>query len=810
MTYVLPLPEITIADADRVGRKAAVLGELRAAGFPVPPGFAVTIDGCHATDEVIAAEVRAALEQVGDCVMVVRSSGIEEDLAGMSFAGQYESILGVRGVPAVVAAIRTCWASAISKRVLAYRERRRSTEDTGGGPHETAGTAAMGVLVQAMVDPVAAGVAFSSNPITGDHTEAVLSATRGLSDQLTAGEVSAEEWAVRGDDAVRTGSVPGRGPVVDAAQARQVARLSRRVAGYLGGPQDIEWAADGATLWVLQARPITALPAPGAPPVPIPIAAPPGYCVRHPSLDRPWTALERSVFLPVFDRALPHIVRYTTGLSPSAHCVGGWVYMSVPPDSAEAFAARLERIAADIAAGRPEQLIRTWHETWKAELAREIGRLGQVDLGCLPDSELDSHIRAVVELFTVLHDRYFQLTGAGIAVSAAASRTCTELLDWSPEQAAQLRGGLAGDHMSATVELARLAQLAADRPALRHFLDSGEADPGRLAAIDADFAARFAGYLRTHARRCIGFDLTQPTLAERPAILLSLLRTRIHRPYDFAAESEARRARVGRAVTEARAALAERGAAERDRFEAAAQAMASAAPVRDEKAHYAACVWALLRYTALELGRRLVDRGLTDRADDALHLELDEARAALCGTVEQRARVRHHRGQYAWALAHPGPPGYGQPPPPPAVAPDLPLSPGARQVMRAAIASMSAMQAAPAAGGGEGALRGLPASAGSYLGPVRVIRSVAEFGKLRDGDVLVCPETTAQWSLLFPSIGALVTDRGSMLSHPAILAREYAVPAVLATGAGTAQLRDGELVLVDGSAGVVRRAAPTS
>jgi len=110
-------------------------------------------------------------------------------------------------------------------------------------------------------------------------------------------------------------------------------------------------------------------------------------------------------------------------------------------------------------------------------------------------------------------------------------------------------------------------------------------------------------------------------------------------------------------------------------------------------------------------------------------------------------------------------------------------------------------------------LRGLAVSPGRYLGPVRVIRNITEFGKLRHGDVLVCPETTAQWSMLFPSVGALVTDRGSLLSHPAIIAREYGVPAVVATETATSVLRDDQLVIVDGSTGVVRTvsslAAPT-
>jgi pyruvate,water dikinase len=99
----------------------------------------------------------------------------------------------------------------------------------------------------------------------------------------------------------------------------------------------------------------------------------------------------------------------------------------------------------------------------------------------------------------------------------------------------------------------------------------------------------------------------------------------------------------------------------------------------------------------------------------------------------------------------------------------------------------------------DGAVTGIPASPGSYTGPVRVIRSEAEFDRLRAGEVLVCPITSPVWSVLFPSIGALVTDTGGILSHPAIIAREYGIPAVVATGNGTVTLHNGQLVTVDGT-----------
>ena len=160
-------------------------------------------------------------------------------------------------------------------------------------------------------------------------------------------------------------------------------------------------------------------------------------------------------------------------------------------------------------------------------------------------------------------------------------------------------------------------------------------------------------------------------------------------------------------------------------------------------------------------------------------------------------------GERAWALAHPGPASYGTDPGPPPSMEALPAP--ARQAMKALLWGVECIVGPHRAGESDDGLRGLAASSGCYTGPVRIIRDEKEFGRIRAGDVLVCPTTSPVWSMLFPSIGALVTDTGGILSHPAIIAREYHVPAVVAARQATALLRDGETVTVDGTAGTVER-----
>ena len=780
MRYICRLEATGLGDADAIGRKAAVLADLTAAGFRVPAGFAVEA-AARFDEAVLADELATALRELGDGPVAVRSSGVAEDLAGRSFAGQYESVLDVRGLDAVLEAIHTCWASADADRVAAYRG-----DDERGE---------MGVLIQRMVPADAAGVAFSANPVTGDPDEVLVSAVKGLADRLVGGERTGDEWRVRDGQAAQ---VAGAGSAVDAEQVVAIAALARAVAAHYGTPQDIEWAYAEGSLFLLQARPITTPHAVAQ--IPIPIEQPEYFSVRDANTARPWTRLQTSLFLPVFSDAAQHVFRFTTGGTPYASSIGGWTYLTNPPVAPAEQLRRLERNAARLEAGEPRALVERWNAEWKPAFRDRLATLRAVAPADLDDAALRAHLGELIVLFGRLHDVYFRLTGAAIVLLAELGVACRDLLGWTPAQTLRLRPGLRGDHMAVTAELAGLARTAATRPAVRALIVECPPDAERrLDEIDPEFAAAFRRYRDAHGHRTVGFDLTQPTLAEQPGVLLNLLRAQLDDPLDLTRERAARQARRDAALAEASLV----GEA-RQRFEAALAGSDLGAPVRDEKVYYAVSLWALLRYALLDLGSRLAAAGLVDRPDDVWHLHLSTALAALDHGAPLHEEVRLGRGRHAWAVAHPGPPFYG---PPPTGAGDVgSLSPGARHVADLAQWSMSLRGFSSASSAEGDGLHGLAASAGLYTGPARVIRDITEFGKLRRGDVLVCPETTAQWAVLFPSVGALVTDRGSVLSHPAIISREYGVPAVLATGNATTTFTDGQLLTVDGTTGVVRRA----
>ena len=212
----------------------------------------------------------------------------------------------------------------------------------------------------------------------------------------------------------------------------------------------------------------------------------------------------------------------------------------------------------------------------------------------------------------------------------------------------------------------------------------------------------------------------------------------------------------------------------------------------------------LLRLAALELGQRLASRGQVARRDDVFFLEPAEARDALRSGGDHRELIARRSGEQAWVLAHPGPPAYGNDPGPLPSFEGLPVEAQlAMNALRWVLDRIFGPPPPPDLPGQGALLRGIGVSAGSYTGPVRIVLDEAELSRIQSGDVLVCPITSPVWSVLFPTIGALVTDTGGMLSHPAIIAREYRLPAVVATGLATRLLRDGQTVTVDGTDGTV-------
>jgi pyruvate,water dikinase len=507
--------------------------------------------------------------------------------------------------------------------------------------------------------------------------------------------------------------------------------------------------------------------------------------------------------------------------------VDGWVYYAVVPVGGKArkpppaflvpLALRLvpemrRRVAAlrrDNANDYWERSIADWFAFREQELLDEADRLLTADVASLDDAALAQLTRQAVDHAGACMKEHFHCHGAGIAAISTLGRELTAEHGFTTAEFAGLLTGLSdattgpAASQQAIVEAVIAAQ---GSDALRRATDLAQ-----VRAIDETVAKALDGYLTTWGRRAIRYQVAYPTVAERPDWVLAALKAQLARGPDTAARQDAHSAT--RAAAEARVLSALGDNAETRRRMALAQ---TAAPLREgnETATVALPV-AAVRRIGTEVGRRLAERGLLDDIDHIFDLEIDEAVAALAGAPSGPADVRtlaRERNVARTADAPEPPASYGNPIAPP----DLAAFPkDVADIMGALLWLVQKAGVSESGDDGDAAAltrrtvhgdaEGTAASPGTYEGPVRVILGEHEFDKLQDGDVLVCPITSPIWSMLFPQVGALVCDAGGPMSHPAIIAREFGIPAVVGTERATTTFRDGERVSVDGTTGVVTR-----
>ncbi len=809
-----------------------------------------------APSPAVAEAIRSAVEALGADRLAVRSSAPDEDGAEHAFAGQLESFLGVApaDVPQRVADV---WRSAFAPRVWAYRAAR----GIAGAPHPPA------VLLQSIVDARAAGVAFTADPVTGDRATCVVAAVHGLASALVDGRADAETLRVDADGRVteRTPSdqpamdrpaaggvaevpAPG-GDVLSDAEAAAVAALARRAEAAFGAPQDVEWAFDAdGTLWLVQSRPITTLGKAESGPAPQ-TAQPTGNRdgshasshTPHSPSTRLWdnsniaesyggvtTALtysfarrayaavyrafvrllrvpearveaERATFEQMIGRidgrvyynlgAWYRVLALLPGYRLNAPMMEGMMGVREPiPDALRPDPPAVGRVrdALDLAgsvwgllAARVglARLSRSFYARLDEALA-----VGSDAVAAMPLDALAAHYRTVEAR---LLDRWDAPLVNDFVAMIAFGTAGTLAERWIGPGA--LGGLLAGDGDVVSAEPARrvhvmAATVAGDDEAIAR-LRQGDGAP--LGDAVADYLARFGD-------RCLDeLKLESPTLADDPSPLLHAVAATAERmaagavPPTGGAEADVRRAAEARM----RAALA--GHPLR-RLVFGAVLGEARARVRDrENLRFERTrVFGHARAIVRAMGARLVEAGRLDRADDVFHLDLAE----LLGGVDGTATGADLRGLAAVRRAETDAWRAGPPPP------DRFTTDGA-----VLTAPRIPTAAAPPV---TGEVRiGLGCCPGVVEGPVRVVRDPRGVA-LAPGTILVAERTDPGWILLFPACAGLIVERGSLLSHSAIVARELGIPAAVSVAGATAWLADGDRVRLDGATGRVERLAP--
>ena len=298
-----------------------------------------------------------------------------------------------------------------------------------------------------------------------------------------------------------------------------------------------------------------------------------------------------------------------------------------------------------------------------------------------------------------------------------------------------------------------------------------------------------------HFRVMDGFDLSNPTIGERPQAIVGRLACALHIDTDQAMKRSAAAAAALREMVPAE---------DKSTFDSLLEEARLVYRLRDERGIYSEIsAIGLLRLALLELGRRLEHSGRVKEAGDVLDAELDEIRALSAGADAPSASELHQRGIDRLNLTLAGPPRYlGDPPHPPPSPEGLP-PPMARLMSSVGIMIEGILGQMETLGGSSTTVVGIPAAQGTYEGAVRIVRSVDDLFDLEQGDVLVAPTTGEAFNSMLHLVGAIVTDHGSFVSHAAIVSREMGIPAVVGTIDGTRRLKSAKRVRVDGTTGEV-------
>ncbi|RAM35918.1 PEP/pyruvate-binding domain-containing protein [Arthrobacter globiformis] len=783
----------------------------------------------------------------GDLPVAVRSSATAEDLPEASFAGQLDTYLNVVGPDPLLDAIRRCWASLWSDRAVAYRA------DHGMDQHSVS----LAVVVQEMVDADVAGVMFTANPLTGRRRETVIDAAPGLGEALVSGAVNPDQFTVDaatgeilqrslGDKRTEIGPAPGGGTRLlrrqDAGrkacltdeQVRSLARVGTRVEELYGEPQDLEWAiAPDGGIRVVQSRPITTL---------FPLPEPDNHdggaraylCASLlQGLTRPLTPMGLASFTLMSDsarsadngpaayRSAQIGMRMYVDVTPLLRSKGGrrgllramkvadarsvdvLAYLAADPRFALTRAPKLASLKAGLRASPPFGLV---GQILRALVnpAAALERVREADhaldrMLVLPEPASGSRRLDFVERLLTK-----EITPAvmGVLPPAAAGYVwlgLARLLLGRLAQAGELQAVLRGLPHNVTtemdLELWRTATSIREDPESVRAL-TGE-DPETLAGRYAQGSlptvcqGALRNFLARYGHRAVAeIDLGIPRWGEDPAHIINALANYLKLADPELAPDRVFRRAAENAETKA-AELAARAARSRGRQlgRTVAHSLRRAretAGMREYPKFRLIAAFAVLRRQLQLVGQELADAGRIAVPDDVFFLDLTEARVALRG-ADLRGPVAERRQSYLREMRR-------------RRIPRLLLSDGTDVE-----AAMAGRTAAASSSGGQlqaGTLAGTPASAGTVTGKARVILDPAG-AHLEPGEILVAPSTDPGWTPLFMTAGALVMEMGGPISHGAVVAREYGLPAVVGVPDATMRIRTGDTVTVDGAAGTV-------
>ena len=477
--------------------------------------------------------------------------------------------------------------------------------------------------------------------------------------------------------------------------------------------------------------------------------------------------------------------------------VNGFAYRSVTPVSDDQIPERFQRAEEVFEKKLWREQLREWDEVAKPAAIKTHRALQSVDPEDLSDPELSAYLTKCRDHHARMIYQHMRFTGAAML---SVGDLLAHLADWTsvpPSEVLGMMRGAAPVSAGASSELDRLVTAFAEDAPAREILQS-EGDPAQvlseLRSLHNDVSTQLAGYLDLIGYRLLdGFDISGRYALELPDVLLRAIRTSVEKREGAAADVEAR-------IADIREQVPGQHVGQFDELLGEARLMYR---IRDERGVFSD-IWAsgIARRAVLAAGRRLADAGRIDDPEHFIDAGFGEMVSFLSGSGGPAADELAARFEYRTShTAKDAPEVLGPPPSPPPDPSGLP--PAAARLMRAMGVALGELFGSSQAPQEEKLLRGLAASGGIYEGPARRVSGPSEFDRIVEGDVLVTESTTEAFNILLPLLGAIVTDSGGLLSHSAIVAREYGIPGVVGTREATGRIPDGAMVRVDGDAGEV-------
>ncbi len=864
-TGILMLDSLTSSRIALAGGKAVNLGEMLRAGLPVPPGFVVSTEAYRAViaeqnlgssiQEILsrtsgddadqleraATQIQALFRSVkipakltdaiteaycslGDDVSVaVRSSATAEDLPGLSFAGQYDTFLNVVGIPELLDRIVRCWASLWNPRALSYRIKQGIRNDD----------LAHGVVVQKLVAAGTSGILFTANPLNGRRDQLLLNASWGLGEAIVSGEVNPDQWVIdkqsgriiesqiarkeqmtiRTSDGISHAEVPiDQREIASLSEAEisELHALARTAEQHFGEPQDMEWAREAGTIYLVQSRPITSL-------YPVPETEPgkPGVRIYinvnsySQAMQEPFTTIGedliriavRRVRKDLGPRKIPQNSlwyfktaggRFFMDITPFLRREKFWNKFR-KPDGADKDPVTTRALLQYLEANRDEVLShkervsfikvanpRLVRFLWKAMREGSRGKRDAAAARTRAIAAGDAALADIRRAYESAHTPEEKITFIREQIGAVFMAGAGTLYGVAPsaEYIATVRG-LMERHLgdSADLELVEKAvphsvttNMGMELMQLAEHYHTSNRRPSADDREMQDFLSRYGH------KKSIELDAGTPTWAEEPGYVLDLVTSYIENgrygqaKADFARNNRMAEEAIDRIYHRFLDAGKPRAAKKARKLLRDFREMFG---VREQSKFVITQGLQMVRNYLHDIGAALQRSGRLEQSEDVFFLRLDDLASdrdlEQLAAQNREAHVRHGRLKSPRLLTSTG----------------------------------QAIHSAQIASDRDDVLCGVPVSPGTHEGRVRIVRTPEEGRDLQSSEILVTTGTNPAWTPLFLKIGALIMECGGPISHGSVVAREYGVPAVSGVAGATEILRDGQLVRLNGETGTI-------